>query len=213
MIDLVLSFFVGFGAGLVISLMLGTVFFALLNDGLLFGYKAGLYIGLGVIITDIIFILAAFAFTEITATFIKSNTQTIRLLSGGLIILLGLLGYKKFKNNANNGVAMRLYPIKLVLKGALLNGTNPVNFFAWLSLQSFLITKGTPQGHFWIFFIGCIFAILITEIGIAYLAKKVFSTLISDRKDAILKSISFSINTLFVIIGITIIVYTFLASQ
>ena len=54
------AFGLGFSYGIGLSLMLGTVFFALIKFGLSNGYKAGLAIAAGVIASDILFILLAF---------------------------------------------------------------------------------------------------------------------------------------------------------
>jgi L-lysine exporter family protein LysE/ArgO len=49
----------GATSGFVLSLMLGTVFFALIQNSIDYGFTTGIYIAAGVVVSDVLFISAA----------------------------------------------------------------------------------------------------------------------------------------------------------
>ncbi len=199
----------GLGYGLMVSFMLGTVFFALINNGIQHGARAGVAIASGVVFTDLVFIVLAYWFTEVTSQFIKAHTFAITLLGGLFVIVLGVLGlYYKTRFDLNPK-EQQFRPFRLFLTGALLNSSNPVNFFFWLALQSVLVGKGIEQERAFVFFASCLSAILLTEIAIASLAQRL--TRKSGKKW--LSRIKAGINILFIAVGLALLVNLFFTSN
>jgi threonine/homoserine/homoserine lactone efflux protein len=79
--------FQGFVTGIALSLMLGTVFFALIRNSLIYGYKTGVYIALGVIASDVIFISLALL-SHGFAVFLKHYEQLISVVGGSILSLM-----------------------------------------------------------------------------------------------------------------------------
>lgn len=181
MIDAILS---GFGAGIVLSLMLGTVFFALIQNSVDFGYKSGVFIALGVITSDVFFISAAMIGTSYLPDLPRMPFYS-SLLGGALLIALGLVSF--FKKNPK-----LVYPktkfgnlLYYFSTGFLLNVLNPVNFFYWVAIVAYLRNeKFFPLNEQIIFFGSCLAAIFSTEVGISYFAsrlRKLFTPLVLRR--------------------------------
>ena len=62
----------GLLTGAILSIMLGTVFFSLIKNSLSSGFKTGVYIAIGVILCDVIFITLAILSTEF-ANFLEED--------------------------------------------------------------------------------------------------------------------------------------------
>jgi threonine/homoserine/homoserine lactone efflux protein len=161
----------GFGTGIVLSLMLGTVFFALIQNSVDFGYRSGMLIASGVIVSDILFISGALLGTSLLPN-IPHLAFYASLLGGVLLIGLGMVSILK----KNPKLA---YPetrfgnfIYYFTTGFLLNALNPVNFFFWVAIATKLTTENYTQGEKVIFFAACLSAIFLTEAGISFFASK-----------------------------------------
>lgn len=176
--------FSGFGTGIVLSLMLGTVFFALIQNSVDFGYKSGILIALGVIISDVFFISAAALGTSLLPDMPQLPFYS-SLLGGLLLITLGLVSI--FKKNPKI-----VYPktkfgnlMYYFSTGFLLNALNPVNFFFWVAIVTYLRTeKFFATTEQIVFFASCLLAVFATEVGIAYFAsrlRKFFTSLVLRR--------------------------------
>lgn len=181
MFDAIIS---GFGTGVVLSCMLGTVFFALIQNSIDFGYKSGIFIASGVVFSDIFFISAAMAGTS----FLPDTPQMpfYSSLVGGLL-LVGLGAGSIFKKKVEikrtkTHLGNALYYFG---QGFLLNALNPVNFFFWVAIVAHLQTeKYFPFNLQIVFFIFCLLAIFLTEVGISFSAsrlRKLFTPLIMQR--------------------------------
>lgn len=164
------SFFNGFGTGFVLSLMLGTVFFALIQHSIDNGYKSGILIASGVILSDLLFISVAISGTAMVPE-LKSHDSTIRIIGAVLLFLFGLLSIIR-DNPAIVYPKTRMGNVIFYLsKGIFLNLLNPVNFFSWLAISAYL----TGVMHYTVsqnvtFFTGCLLAIFLTEVGISVAA-------------------------------------------
>ncbi len=173
------AFFYGLGWGTVLSLMLGTVFFTLIQSSIDNGYKSGALIALGVITSDILFIaIAAFGANfgaSLGASFLPkiANLEFYGYLLGGImLIVMGILSFfKKPKavDYPKTGIGDLFF---YVSKGFFLNVLNPVNFFAWVGLTAQLKVIGYQQDRMILFFVGCLLAIFLMEVIISIFAEK-----------------------------------------
>lgn len=124
----------GFLAGLALSLGLGAVFFALIQNSIKNGYKTGVAIASGVIVSDIIFVIFALLGTSL---FSKGDLQSIwvQVVAVSFLLFLGIHTFVHAKKPIDRTTAKPTISFGNVLvyfgKGFLLNGLNPVNFFAW----------------------------------------------------------------------------------
>lgn len=138
--------FVGMGYGLLLSLMVGPAFFVMIETSITKGIKSALFLDLGVLICDLIYVLIAFLFfKEITELMSAENMSALKIVGGGFFIVLGLVHV--FKKKAlflpESGISKPLELkatnyIMTLIKGFVLNAFNPGVLFYWLTLMSLL---------------------------------------------------------------------------
>lgn len=138
MVDLILQ---GILTGLVLSVMIGPVFFLLLETSIRRGVRAALAIDLGVLISDIFYILIAFFFySEVDELRSGSDNQMIKLVGGIIFIVFGIFNFfKKVDMKAGEKIEVISQTkskdyVFLVLKGFLLNMANPLVIFYWFAV-------------------------------------------------------------------------------
>jgi L-lysine exporter family protein LysE/ArgO len=165
-----------FGKGLLIgigmSLMLGTVFFSLIQTSILKGWRKGVLIAGGVAISDIIFIVLALLGVQ----FIETGERNIWIY-GGAVLLLTLLGINMLRNRQT----AILYPesrigkaLYYMINGFVLNVLNPANFLFWAGLAAVARTEWAYETeHLIYFFSGCLISIFGTEVLISMLAHRI----------------------------------------
>jgi L-lysine exporter family protein LysE/ArgO len=193
----------GFATGFVLSLMLGTVFFALIKNSLSYGYKTGIYIALGVIACDMMFIALALL-SQPFADFLSAYKKEVAIGGGLLLVVMGILMFFKsepeVKESKELGYGSALYYFG---NGFLLNVVNPVNFFSWLGISSFLtINYQYTLNDKIIFFLASLLSIFITEFGIAFFASKLRKWVNSKH----LKIVNMVSGIVFVAVGIKLII-------
>lgn len=162
----------GLGTGFVFSLMLGTVFFALIQNSIDHGYKSGIVIALGVVISDMLFVSAAVFGTSFLPV-IPHFAMISSLVGGVLLLSMGLVSILKDKPNLKYPTTKLGNFSYYLVTGFLLNILNPLNFLIWVAVATRIKTEYLfDLNHQIIFFISCLAAIFSTEVGISYTASK-----------------------------------------
>lgn len=162
----------GATSGFVLSLMLGTVFFALIQNSIDYGFTTGIYIAAGVVVSDVLFISAALFGTSLVPA-IEENQNTIRVAGSIVLLVMGVAAWKPKNYSVANAKSKTGSAFYFLSKGFFLNALNPVNFFAWVSIATYL--KGAMQYTLQqqiTYFTACLGAIFITECGISFGASK-----------------------------------------
>lgn len=163
----------GLITGFVLSMMLGTVFFALIKNSLAFGPKTGVFIATGVIICDVMFISLALL-SQPFADFLKQYKREVSIGGGILLLVFGVYMMAQSKPNMEAGKVFGQGSNWFYIgNGFLLNVVNPVNFFVWLGISSSLtIQFQYDMSDKIIFFTASLFSIFFAEVGIALFASK-----------------------------------------
>jgi threonine/homoserine/homoserine lactone efflux protein len=194
----IISFFEGMGTGVLLSLMLGTVFFALINNSVNHGFKTGLSVAVGVIISDVIFISFCIFGSQFIPK-IQSYELQIKAIGGSLVILLGISqlvrksGVSKVQRFSKAG-SITFF----VSQGFLLNFLNPVNLVSWFAINTYLISAlDFNKWQLVNFFAGCLIAIFLMEALLAYSAHRVKKHL----KDKTIYIMNKTIGGLFIALG------------
>ncbi len=137
MIDLLIG---GVGLGLVLSIMLGPVFFIILDTSIKKGIKSALFLDLGVLISDLMYISIAYIFVnQVTKLQKGDNASWLLIIGGGVFVIFGLMTLKK-KNPKIKKNAIKPSELKsnnyltTTLKGFFLNAVNPGVLFYWLTI-------------------------------------------------------------------------------
>jgi threonine/homoserine/homoserine lactone efflux protein len=130
--------------------MIGPVFFVLLETSIRKGIRAALSFDLGVLFSDLIYILIAFIFFSEVSNFAKGENEWMLKVFGGVMFLIfGLITFFKTpKEHTENDLGKIVYSTKdyvmLFIKGLLLNMANPMVIFYWFSVMT-LGAKNTGE--------------------------------------------------------------------
>ena len=141
----------GIVTGFILSIMIGPVFFVLLETSIRKGIKAAIAFDLGVIINDILYIAIAFFFyNQVENLSSGQDNSALRLIGG--ILFIGYGTYNFFKKTAKFDLKDDSMDVQnsrgyllLALKGFLLNLANPLVVFYWFSVMT-LGAKDAAEG-------------------------------------------------------------------
>ena len=160
----------GLVTGFILSIMIGPVFFVLLETSIRKGVKAALWMDFGVLISDLVYILIAYVlFDEVKELADGGDTSIFRFIGGVLFIIYGVFNFfkkvkeRKFDADSIPTSKTRDY-IFLGIKGFLLNIANPLVIFYWVGVMT-IGAKDSGGASSW----GMLFyltIILITFFGI-----------------------------------------------
>lgn len=167
----------GIKLGLVLAAMTGPIFFSLVQAGVESGFRAGIAIGVGVWISDILFIIGVYTGLEALQRWVSWHTYAVHLGLAGGVILLAFGGYTLFsrmKAPARTGGPLPSTYAALWLKGFLINSVNPFTFFFWITVMTaYVLAENWDQRQSWLFF-GSIFGVIVvTDFAKVVLAKKI----------------------------------------
>jgi len=122
--------------GFLLSFMIGPVFFVLLETSALKGFRAALSFNIGVIVADILFILAAY-FSSYQLLENLSNQPGLYVFGGVILFVYGITTF--FKQGVKTGLEGPIKVTKgdyleLIIKGFLLNFINIGVLVFWLGV-------------------------------------------------------------------------------
>lgn len=174
----------GIGWGLFLTILVGPIVFALLQTGIEYGFRAGVAVGLGVWLSDILYItIMYFGFTYIQEITALDGFEFWTGLVGGIILLTFGIG-SLLSPPPNINYDHVIDPNKdnpyasLFTKGFLVNTINPFTVFFWLGMMGAVSTKETwGKSDMVIFFSAIIFTIVCTDLLKIYMAKQIRSKL------------------------------------
>lgn len=144
-----MQFFIqAFSIGFMLSILVGPVFFILLETSITKGFRAAISFDIGVLISDLLYVLIAVMFMEqIKGLNSESNKILFSFIGGTIFVIYGLFTFFKksvsIENNLMNTSDLINMPVNqtrdyimLGVKGFLLNFANPLVIFYWLSVAS-----------------------------------------------------------------------------
>lgn len=131
MIEAVIS---GIGIGLILTFLTGPVFFALIKTSIQKGFVAGVYLALGVVCSDIVFVGAILFGSQLFD--ISEGTKTLAGATGSIILsIIGIYYiFKKSEINYENVTPTGLKRTGYFLKGFLMCIFNPTLLFHWITV-------------------------------------------------------------------------------
>ena len=209
------------GIGFLLSVMVGPVFFVLLETSITKGIRAALALDIGVFISDILYIMFALSFVDqITSINSGENKLIFGFIGGSIFIIYGTFYFfKKSKmadltlvaENTSKEVASAPKDFLLLgLKGFILNIANPAVIFYWLSILSLAaqsVPDNTKNPNTWILLFLSI--LLGTYFGFDILkvfAAKRLRTLVNQN---LLNALNILIGLIFLLTGIFQIIKNF----
>jgi threonine/homoserine/homoserine lactone efflux protein len=126
--------------GLLLAVMLGPVFFAILQTSLHEGFKAGAHLAFGVLLSDATLITICYFFASLIRT-IDNHRTFMSIVGGTLMIGFGLYNFFhqiKLKEVDDDKKTVHAH---FVLKGFLLNILNPAVLFFWLGVVGLVSSR------------------------------------------------------------------------
>lgn len=211
--------FQAIGIGFILSIMIGPVFFVLLEISITKGFKAALIFDLGVLLSDLFYIVISMFFAyQLRGLSDFKNNLALSILGGSLFFVYGVynLFFKKVKlvpitldkelldDHYNPKSTTARDNTMLVLKGFTLNLLNPGVVIYWLAIiaKGFdLVSKYESDLHIMVF----LFVILLTYFGIDSLKAYVANKLKPLVTTGLLKGLNWLIGIVFMGTGVFLI--------
>ncbi|MFA7272413.1 MAG: LysE family transporter [Crocinitomicaceae bacterium] len=199
--------------GFLLSILIGPVFFVLLETSIKKGIRAAIAFDIGVLLSDVIYILIALNFYfEVQHLTEGENQHLLKIIGGSLFIIYGVATFfKKTKDSKKDSKGNIVpnsasYPM-LVLKGFLLNLANPLVIFYWFSVMTLAEkTEGDSTAPV-IFFLGIILATFFSFDILKIVGAKQLRPLMTDK---LLKALNQLIGIVFAGFGIFLLIQGFL---
>ncbi|MEM8897542.1 MAG: LysE family transporter [Bacteroidota bacterium] len=168
-----MAFFDGLLVGLAFVIFIGPVFFTLLHTSLQFGFRYGLAVAVGIVLSDF---MAMSMCALGAAAFLQNPKNQTWIALGGAIFLIGL-GLKyifdpKYKPG-NQVEVKKISYLSFIMKGFLVNFLNPFVFLVWIGITSMASSKyGIGEG-FVVYLAGTLAGIFLTDTLKALFADKI----------------------------------------
>ena len=163
----------GITFGLLLAIMLGPVFFTLLQTSLHEGFKAGFYLAFGVFLSDASLITVCYSFASLIQL-IDEHHKAMSWIGGILLIGFGVYNFfhrVKLKEVDDNKKTVHAH---FVLKGFLLNIFNPAVLFFWLGVVGLVSVKENyTKTHDIVFFSSTLLTVFSTDLLKSYIALRI----------------------------------------
>lgn len=172
----------GFLFGLLLSVLIGPVFFALIQNSIEKGFRAGIFMAFGIALSDSVYIFVTyFGVSRLT------ENPTFNMWLGGIggLIMLGFGLVYMFKpvpvKGAKQGHEESNKWFRQIMKGFFLNGVNPFVLFFWIGIMTKIsLDFQFSQNQILIFFVTLIATVLTTDVLKSYFAMKL-SEIVTPR--------------------------------
>lgn len=170
MLDPIIS---GIVFGLVLAIMLGPVFFTLLQTSLHEGFKAGVYLALGVLLSDAICILVAYFFAsqlDLTGKY----KVAMGWIGGSLLISFGVINFFRKVKPKEVDDDKKTVHAKFLVKGFLMNSLNPAVLLFWLGIISLVKLKEEYTALHEVVFFTCVLGtVFCTDLLKSFIANRI----------------------------------------
>ncbi len=190
----------GIISGVVLALLIGPVFFTIVQTSIERGFWSGIFVALGVSLSDSFYI--ALSYLGIYQFFDQGNfREYLAYFGGGFLLLLGayylLVKSRKLAQPDPEKVHTRS-PVRLILKGFIINGLSPMVLIFWLGTVGIATTElgyDTP-GKIIPYFATIVLTVFATDVIKAKLA---------DRLRLVLTPVF--IRTMNIVLGIVFVIF------
>lgn len=198
-------FLQGITLGLGLSILVGPILITILQSSLEYGKWAGFAVGLGIWMSDALYIfLTYFGLSQIKQFTDQANFELFTGIIGGLI-LIGFgsgIFFAKVKDlqwrAAQKGLAYS--PIKEFLKGFAINTLNPFTVFFWIGLSSTVVIEASYTKKEAFFFYGGILGTLVATDTAKVMLSDWLRKYLSVKKILLFRRIAGSVLILFGIV-------------
>lgn len=165
----------GIGIGLALAMLLGPIFVALTQTGMQYGFRAGILVGAGIWVSDIIIISSSWSFLHsIRILTHNEGFQLVMGIAGSLILFFsGLFTlFSNKKTEISNLTFRSVSPSALFIKGFAVNTVNPFTFIFWIGIMtSYLQTENITDDRLSLLLASIMGTIIVTDSLKVMLAK------------------------------------------
>jgi len=167
----------GIALGLMLTIMLGPILIALIQTSLENGGTAGLSVGLGIWISDLLIIASSYFALNLIGDIVQDGGFRYWLgLVGGIVLIVFGLG--AFLKKVKIGPEKKYFTAKnyagFWMKGFLVNTVNPFTFIFWLGvISTYVIARKITGIQAFVFLSSILATIIITDTIKILLAKKI----------------------------------------
>jgi len=172
------DFFRGIMLGLTVALLIGPVFFTIIQTSIYRGFRSGVYLSFGVLLSD--FTLIVLSYIGILGLLNSETNQVfIGIIGGTLLIIFGVVTLTrkpstKAKDSTQPLKISKPGPLTYIVKGYFMNIMNPFLLIFWITVMSVYSTrKDIESKDIIIFFTATLSTIFCTDVIKCYIAKKI----------------------------------------
>ncbi|GMQ23644.1 LysE family transporter [Algoriphagus sp. oki45] len=165
----------GVSMGLLLSVIVGPVFFTLITNSLQHGFRYAMVLALGILCSDALYVMI----TYFGISFLANTDLFEKVLGyGGGLILTGFgissLVKKQVERPNTGGITLPV-PKKrnAFAKGFSINGINPFVLLFWISIASLVTLKETWTGsQISLYYVGILGTVFLIDLLKAFIAKQ-----------------------------------------
>ncbi|MDD3875248.1 MAG: LysE family translocator [Bacteroidales bacterium] len=175
---MVAAFLKGILLGLTVAFLVGPVFFALLQTSIYRGFRAGVKMAVGVVLSD--FLLVFLSYIGLLQLLNNSENNLIFGALGSIVLIIfGVVTFNRkpvLKTNENKLKVPLKKPgtLTYIVKGFFMNILNPFLLLFWASAMSIYTTNQEVEKSEIIMFFSTVLAtIFVTDVVKCYVAKKI----------------------------------------
>ena len=165
--------------GLILALLIGPVFFTIIQTSVEKGFLNGVLVAFGVSLSDIFYVVICYL--GMSQFLENGEFRTLLAYAGGIILILFGLYHLVVKSRRRIYLAIDISNergfFRYLIKGFVINGLSPMVPVFWIGVVSIAsLDLGYSDGFdFFIFFISLLLTVLATDVAKAYLADKLRS--------------------------------------
>ena len=181
--------------GLLLSFLFGPAFFILIDTSIKKGFKQALFLDIGILLSDVLYLFAAYLFAEKINAYLHENLF-IKLAAGIAFIILGIVYILKKQAGVSNKPTVNTSSenqkksyIGLIAKGIGLNAINPGVLIYWIAACTYATeTLELKDSSLFYYFASTIITLFGVDLLKIYFASKLKSKL-TLKTQAVLKNI------------------------
>lgn len=163
--------------GLTLAILIGPAFFALLQTSIVKGFKSGIYLALGIFLSDSTLVLVTYFGLSHLIDF-QHEDLFFGIIGGVILVVFGSVTFTRKpttyieEDTSTNGYLKSLpNPLKQILKGYFLNMFNPFLIIWWMTIVVGVSSNYSNDTYsIYVFFGSVLFTILLTDIAKVYVA-------------------------------------------
>lgn len=168
----------GISMGLVLSAMIGPVFFALIQNSLEHGFRYAAILALGILLSDLIYVVVTYFSVSLFAQ--NPYFEIILGFAGGTVLIgFGISTILKKNRSRPNTGGIPLPRSKKrtgFMKGFGINGINPFVLLFWISIASLVNLKSEYRRmDIWLYYTGILLTVFSIDLLKAFVAKQLSS--------------------------------------